>query len=447
MRETGHPRYAWSVEANARTARIKGGAGAAESPGMRIVAVSRLQPGMRLGRAVYSCVKGVRMPLIQPNSVVTQGMRRGLELAGVFAVYVQDELSDGITPTDALSPELRDHAVRELGDVFNTIATTGRSTRVPGEHVEHLGGVVRSVLGELRESGHMVSALMDLQAFDARTLGHSLNVCTLGLMIGDQMLRRHGWVDGRGNVHRDGFDSRLEKLGLGLLLHDIGKLVIPASVLQKPGRLTDDEMMLVHEHPQAGVDLLEERGLPYLARVAVIGHHERLDGRGYPNGLSGAGLHAHAQVAGMADVYDAVSSMRAYHARRPTHEAWELVLSLAGSAFSLDLVKIFKLTVAPYPEGVPVRLSDGRRGLVSRLDRAHIGRPWVRVTHDPAGSPITPREIDLFVERDVVIADTLQDLEGPADVSPPPHAGGADERHEQALSSIVEEPTPAVAAA
>ena len=59
----------------------------------------------------------------------------------------------------------------------------------------------------------MVSALMDLQAFDARTLGHSLNVCTLGLMIGDQMLRRHGWVDGRGNVRRDGFDDRLEKLG------------------------------------------------------------------------------------------------------------------------------------------------------------------------------------------------------------------------------------------
>ena len=386
------------------------------------------------------------MPLVQPESVVTEGMRRGLERAGVFAVYVRDDVSDGITPTEPLSPELRDRAVRELGDVFSSITTTGASTRVPGEQVEHLGGVVRSVLGELRQSGHMVSALMDLQAFDARTLGHSLNVCALGLMIGDQMLRRHGWVDGRGEVRRDGFDDRLEKLGLGLLLHDIGKLLIPASVLQKPGRLTDDEMALVREHPQAGVDLVEERGLPYLARVAVIGHHERLDGRGYPHGRGGADLHPHAQVTGMADVYDAVSSMRAYHARRPTHEAWELVLSLAGSAFSLDLVKIFKSTVAPYPEGVPVQLSDGRRGLVSRLDPGRINRPWVRVTHDPGGSPVAPHEIDLFVERDVVIADTLQDLEGPADVSPPP-AEGADERHEQGLSSIVGEPTPAAAAA
>lgn len=405
---------------------------------MRIVAVSRLQPGMRLGRAVYSCVRGVRMPLVQPDTEVSEGMRRGLEAAGVFAVYVHDDLSDGIAPTESISPELRDRAVRDLGDVFASITTAGATTRVPGERVEHLGGVVRSVLGELRQSGHMVSALMDLQAFDARTLGHSLNVCALGLMIGDHMLRRHGWTDGRGVVRRDGFDERLEKLGLGLLLHDIGKLLIPATVLQKPGRLTDDEMALVREHPQAGLDLIEERGLTYLSRVAVIGHHERLDGRGYPYGVGGD-LHPHAQVAAMADVYDAVSSMRAYHARRPTHEAWELVLSLAGTAFSLDLARIFKTTVAPYPAGVAVLLSDGRRGLVSHITPDHISRPRVRITHDPGGRSVMPREVDLFEHPDVVIADTLQDLEGPIDASPPPPGGGADERHEQELASIVEE--------
>jgi len=399
---------------------------------------------MRLGRPVYSCVEGVRMPLVQPESVVTEQVRLGLERAGVFAVYVQDGISDGIAPAESISPELRDRAVRDLGEIFTSITTTGASTRIPGERVEHLGGVVRSVLGELRQSGHMVSALMDLQAFDARTLGHSLNVCALGLMIGDEALRRHGWVDGRGNVRRDGIDDRLEKLGLGLLLHDIGKLLIPAKILQKPGRLTADEMQVVREHPQAGLDLIEERGFASLSRVAVIGHHERLDGRGYPHGR-GADLHPHAQIAGMADVYDAVSSMRAYHARRPTHEAWELVLSLAGSAFSLDLAKIFKCTVAPYPEGVAVRLSDGRRGLVARVVREHISRPHVRVTHDPDGSPITPREIDLFVERDVVIADTLPDLEGPPDISPPV-ADGADERHEQELASIVEDARSAPAA-
>jgi len=389
---------------------------------------------MRLGRPVYSCQSGIRLPLLQPDAIVTERVRKGLERAGVFAVYVDDAVSEGIDPTETISSELRDRAVRDLGAVFTSISTSGRSTRIHGEQIERLGGVVQALLRELRQSGNMVSALMDLQSFDAHTLGHSLNVCLLGLMVGDESLRSHGWKDGRGNIRRDGIDQRLEKLGLGLLLHDIGKLLIPAEILQKPGRLTDDEMVLVREHPQAGLDLIEEGAFSSLSRVAVIGHHERVDGRGYPHGR-GDDLHPHAQIAGIADVYDAVSSMRVYQARRPTHEAWELVLSLAGTAFPLDLVRAFKRTVAPYPEGVAVQLSDGRRGLVCRVSREHISRPTIRVTHDPGGSAVTPHEIELFDERNVVIVDTLQDLEGPSDPRPP-ETGGIDERHEQGLAGV-----------
>jgi HD-GYP domain-containing protein (c-di-GMP phosphodiesterase class II) len=405
---------------------------------VRIVAVSRLRPGMRLGRPVYSCSSGVRLPLLQPDALVTEQVRRGLERAGVFAVYVEDGLSEGINPTEAIPAELRDRAVRELGSTFSAIATDGRSTRIPGEQIERLGGVVQAVLRELRQSGHMVSALMDLQAFDAHTLGHSLNVCVIGLMIADESLRRHGWQDGRGNVRRDGIEDRLEKLGLGLLLHDVGKLLIPSEILHKPGRLTDDEMEMVREHPRAGLDLIEEGAFSSLSKVAVIGHHERIDGRGYPFGR-GDDLHPHAQIAGMADVYDAVSSMRVYQARRPTHEAWELVMSLAGTAFPIELVTVFKHAVAPYPEGVAVRLSDGRRGLVSRVSREHISRPRIRVTHDPAGGAVTPYEIELFTERDVTILDTLQDLEGFDDAPPPRPDEAGDERHEQAMAGMLDE--------
>lgn len=401
---------------------------------MRIVAVSRLRPGMRLGRPVYSCSSGARLPLLQPDAVVTERVRAGLERAGVFAVYVADGISEGIEPGEAIPAELRDRAVRDLGSVFGSITSEGRSTRISGEQIDRLGGVVQSVLRELRRSGHVVSALMDLQAFDEHTLTHSLNVCVLGLMVADEALRQHGWADGRGNVRRDGIDDRLERLGLGLLLHDIGKLLIPSEILQKPGRLTDDEMEIVREHPQAGIDLVETGALSSLTKVAIVGHHERLDGRGYPYGR-GADLHPHAQIAGMADVYDAVSSMRVYQARRPTHEAWELVLSLAGSAFPLDLVSVFKHSVAPYPEGVAVRLSDGRRGLVARVHREHINRPRIRITHDEGGAEVTPYEIELYAERDVTVLDTMQDLDGPID--PPPGAVLSDERHELRLSGVL----------
>ena len=127
--------------------------------------------------------------------------------------------------------------------------------------------------------------------------------------------------------------------------------------------------------------------------------------------------------------------MRVYQARRPTHEAWELVMGLAGTAFPLELVQIFKDTIAPYPEGVAVRLSDGRRGIVARVRREYVTRPVVRVTHDAAGGPVTPHEIDLYRSQDLVIADTLQDLVG--DDAPAASQPKTDEVHEQRLAAVI----------
>ncbi len=392
---------------------------------------------MRLGRPVYSGSSGFQLPLLQTNALVTEQVRAGLERAGVFAVYVDDAISEGIAPVEPISAELRDHALTTLSETFAAVTTMGVVTRIPGEQIERLGGVVRAILRDLRARGEAVSSLIDLQAFDAHTISHSLNVCILGLMIGDESLRRDGWRDGRGEVRYGDIEDRLEKLGLGLLLHDIGKLVIPAEILQRPGRLTAQEMAIVREHPQAGLDLVESGSLSSLSKVCVIGHHERLDGRGYPYGRA-SDLHPHAQIAGIADVYDAVSSMRVYQARQPTHEAWELVMSLAGTAFPMDLVKVFKYTVAPYPEGVAVQLSDGRRGLVARVLSEHVTRPRVRITHEPSGAATaTPYDLDLLDCSDVVIADSLLDLTGP--LSLPERSPGAtlDERHEQRLATII----------
>ena len=392
---------------------------------------------MRLGRPVYSGSSGFQLPLLQTNALVTERVRAGLERAGVFAVYVDDAISEGISPVEPISAELRDHALSTLSETFATVTRTGVATRIPGEQIERLAGVVRAILRDLRARGDAVSSLIDLQAFDAHTLGHSLNVCILGLMIGDESLRRHGWRDGRGETRHGDIEDRLEKLGLGLLLHDIGKLVIPAEILQRPGRLTAQEMAIVREHPQAGLDLVESGSLSSLSKVCVIGHHERLDGRGYPYGRA-SDLHPHAQIAGIADVYDAVSSMRVYQARRPTHEAWELVMSLAGTAFPMDLVRVFKHTVAPYPEGVAVQLSDGRRGLVARVVSDHVTRPLIRITHDRSGVVVgAPYDVDLLACPDVVITDSLLDLTGPHD--PPENSSRLplNERHEQRLATII----------
>src|SRR4051812_33339828 len=102
----------------------------AEAVQVRIVAVSRLRPGMRLGRPVYSCSSGVRIPLLQPSAVVTDRVRVGLERAGVFAVYVDDDVSEGIEPTEVISAELRERAILELHETFGAVTSKGPSTRI-----------------------------------------------------------------------------------------------------------------------------------------------------------------------------------------------------------------------------------------------------------------------------------------------------------------------------
>jgi HD-GYP domain-containing protein (c-di-GMP phosphodiesterase class II) len=309
---------------------------------VRIVAVSRLRPGMRLGRPVYSCSAGVRIPLLQPQAVVTDRVRAGLERAGVYAVYVEDELSEGIEPTEVISAELRERAISELHRTFSAVATTGPSTRIPGEQIERLEGVVAGILRDLRTHGHMVSTLMDLHTFDQHTMAHSLNVCLIGLMIGDEALRRHGWEDGRGRHRRDDHEHRLQKLGTGLLLHDVGKLLIPAEILRKPGRLTPDEMALVRDHPKTGLDLVESGALASLSKVCIIGHHERLDGRGYPDKLVGEEIPYLARVMAVVDVYDALRTRRPY--KPPLDEAEALRILIEGARtgqLDPDIVRAF----------------------------------------------------------------------------------------------------------
>ena len=112
---------------------------------------------MRLGRPVFSCSAGVRLPLLQPGAVITQQVRAGLERAGVFAVYVDDTLSEGITPVEPISAQVRDRAMRSLEDTFTLVATTGTSTRIPAEQIERLDAVVKAILRDLGSRKEAVS--------------------------------------------------------------------------------------------------------------------------------------------------------------------------------------------------------------------------------------------------------------------------------------------------
>lgn len=192
-----------------------------------------------------------------------------------------------------------------------------------GELVEHeeafLGGRVRAILIRLGEK-------------DPSTEGHTRRVATLAVALGEQL----GLPEGR-----------LRQLALGGLLHDVGKLSVPNAILNKPGKLTDAEFAEIRRHPGAGRELLTELGgFPPLVLELVESHHERLDGRGYPNGVCAGELDLAVRILTVADVYDALTADRVYREAWPAERALALLEDETGTAFDPSCVAALRTVVA-----------------------------------------------------------------------------------------------------
>jgi HD-GYP domain-containing protein (c-di-GMP phosphodiesterase class II) len=174
-------------------------------------------------------------------------------------------------------------------------------------------------------------------------------------------------------------EERLRKLGLGLLVHDVGKLAVPPEILNKPGRLTADEMTIMKTHAHAGVELLRPADLSPIAISVVRDHHERIDGSGYPEGLHGAQVQEFPRIAAVADVYDAVTSERVYKPAAPPHVGVRVIREGTGPQFCPSIVRHFRAVVMPYPVGHEIVLPDGRSAVVSAVDIESPDVPTVRV--------------------------------------------------------------------
>ncbi len=174
-----------------------------------------------------------------------------------------------------------------------------------------------------------------IESKDAYTQGHCLRVADLSCAIA----RRVG-VD----------DRRLFWFRVGALLHDVGKIAVPAEVLNKPGRLTSEEWALMRSHPEAGVELLRGIDFPEDVIPIVLSHHERWDGTGYPQGLAGEQIHLAARILGLADVYDALTTNRSYKPGMTHADAMQTMRDGAGSHFDPALFSEFEavmMTLSP----------------------------------------------------------------------------------------------------
>jgi HD-GYP domain-containing protein (c-di-GMP phosphodiesterase class II) len=367
---------------------------------MRLVPTSSVQVGSKLARDVL-VGRPDGIPLLRAGVAISSHYRSRLVRAGINAIYIEDMLGDGINPEPIVSDETREVATRAVATAYReSTESMVTGAPLPDEAVASLGEVVERIIDEIGRSGGATLALADLASADAYTFQHSIDVTALGLLLGQRLWRERGWLDYRGVRRHNRIDERLHLLGLGLLLHDIGKLAIPTEIVQRPGLLSANEWEMMKTHPRLGVDLLHGTHFSPLVKAIVLRHHERWDGSGYPDGKRGTEIHEMARIAAIADVYDAVTSERPYAPARAPHQGVRVILNGAGTQFDPDIVELFSRLVAPFPPGVEVRLADGRRAVVVSVPPDALDRPVVRVIDGPGA----PYEISLREDRGFAVA-------------------------------------------
>ena len=200
----------------------------------------------------------------------------------------------------------------------------------------------------------------------------------------------------------------LERLALAGLVHDVGLLAVPQSLLTKAGRLTPEERMLIEQHPELGYQALRKLGTTHdwLAEV-VRQAHERWNGQGYPHKLKGRQINEFAQIIGVVDVFDALVSPRSYRRRFLPHEAVRELVVVEKTAFQRKIIKALVEQLSAYPVGTAVRLSTGEQGTVIRVNTRFPLRPVVVIGE---GSPdgAAAREVDLSMLPWVTIIETVE---------------------------------------
>jgi HD-GYP domain-containing protein (c-di-GMP phosphodiesterase class II) len=373
---------------------------------MRRVLTEELQTGDRLGKDVYASPDA--LPLLRAGVRVSDSYKQSMQRAGITSVWIDDGLSEGIEPLEVVKEATKQRARTAIRDAFREVSSTfATGGTISDETVNEMKGVAELIVGDVARNVHSALALNDLANADGYTLRHSLAVTTLGLSIGLRVMRKYGWIDHRGKRRYDGIEDRLQALGVGLLLHDIGKLAVPVEILQKPGPLTPEEWQAMKAHPMLGVQILRKAdGISPLSRAVVRSHHERWSGGGYPDNQSKHEIHQFARIAAAADVFDALTSDRYYRKAMPMHQGYDFVIERTGVDFDPEVVDVFRSVVAPFPPGTGVVLSDGSRGLVKEVRQDRVKSPVVRIIVDASGAVVEPREVDLAVSPGLTIVST-----------------------------------------
>jgi HD-GYP domain-containing protein (c-di-GMP phosphodiesterase class II) len=256
--------------------------------------------------------------------------------------------------------------------------------------VEEVGSLVDDITQSIDRNPEAFLSLSRLKTKDNYTYLHSVAVCGLMIALGKQMRLAP-------SVYKD--------LGMAGLLHDVGKMAIPDEVLNKPGRLTDDEFNIVKNHPQRGWEILRQSsGVSDIALDVCLHHHEKIDGKGYPDKLQGNDISLFARMGAVCDVYDAITSTRCYKTGWEPVEAIKKMAEWQEGHFDREIFHAFVKTIGIFPSGTLVRLKSTRLAVVLEQSSGSLVTPIVKVFFSTkSNTHVHPEIIDLSKTIDSIV--------------------------------------------
>jgi putative nucleotidyltransferase with HDIG domain len=310
-----------------------------------------------------------------------------------------DKKQDGIASDIAAIKQMYSTAVVSAEQAWATAESDGMPDAPAA--LQTVDGLAEAVT----QNRSAVMALTAMRSYDNYTFTHMVNVSILTMA----QARALG-IDGR----------LLREFGLSALMHDIGKVRTPKEILNKPGKLTDDEFGIMRRHVVDGAEILRRTPeMPVMAPVVAFEHHLRLDGSGYPFTVKREALNLGSMMCAIADVYDAMRSQRAYQQAHPTDRILAVLQKNEGSQLEPNLVRRFVQLLGIYPPGNLVKLSTGEIAVVLRVHAPDPHRPRVRVLFGGDGVRLDlPFERNLFEpQRDRTDTDALESVIAPVDAS------------------------------
>ena len=338
----------------------------------RYISSRMLQEGMVIDQSILDSTGRI---LVARKTVLDDYIINSLRKLNITGVYIREGEEEQEIETKNISPatlktierEMKNDRVKvTLSESVKERVATGMQFMFNNPKDAEMMNAANSISGELMKAISQNDAIaVDISALkvsDEYTFKHSVDVASIAMIMAKQC-----------NMS----DKSVYQIGLAGLLHDLGKSEIPNEILNKPGRLTDEEFAVIKKHPIYGYNLIKDKTeLSPEILLGVLQHHEKINGKGYPMGVTDNKLTPFARLLSIADIYDALVTERPYKKGFTPRDSVEMIMAMTGE-LDIKFIKVFMESVILYPVDSYVKLSNGELGKVVENVVGYPTRPKV----------------------------------------------------------------------